>query len=103
MPGAHRYNDQRFCSARTIVVGQDSVFVNGRLWAVEDDPETHGNGELIAVYGSRNVYINNKLVICAVGDRAWPDNANHPVPPTDPAEASSDVFVYEGYDTEVEF
>lgn len=94
MPGAHRENDLRFCGATTIVNGQSSVWVNSKLWAVEDDPETHGNGQLVAVYGKKNVYINRKHVICAIGDEGLPDDAGHPLPSTDPEEHSSDVFVY---------
>lgn len=98
MPGAHRNGDSRFCGASTIVQGQSNVKVNGKLWAVNGDPNSHGGGSLVAVYGARNVKINGKLVICAVGDKAGGDNKKHPLPPTDPAQASSDVFVYEGSD-----
>lgn len=42
------------------------------------------------------MYINNKLVICAVGDKAAPDRQDHPAPPTDPSNASTNVFVYDG-------
>jgi len=94
MPGAHRDEDLRFCSALTTVTNQNDVYVNNKLWAVEGDPETHGNGQLIAVYGEKNVYIHGKHVICAVGDQAQPDDANHPPPPTDPETASPNVFVY---------
>lgn len=96
MPGAHRDADLRFCTALTTVIGQDRCFVNGKLWAVENDPETHGHGELIAVTGYRNVYINGKLAICAVSDKAYPDSAGHPAPPTDPQGHSTNVFIYEG-------
>lgn len=84
------------CGASTIVQGQSNVFVNKKLWAVDGDPETHGGGNLIPVYGTKNVYINKKLVICAIGDKAEPDAADHPPPPTDPDGHSSDVFVYGG-------
>lgn len=94
IPGAHRQDDLRFCGATTIVVNQPNVYVNSKLWAVEGDPETHGNGDLIAVYGQKNVYIKGKHVICAIGDQADPDAANHPPPPTDPEGHSADVFVY---------
>lgn len=96
MPGAHREQDGRYCQSKTTVQGQSTVFVNSKLWAVEGDQESHGQGELEAIYGQRNVYINNKLVICAPGDKAGADTENHPVAPTDPVEASSDVFVYDG-------
>lgn len=101
MPGAHRHSDSRFCGAETIVTGQSSVRVNGLLWAVEGDYDTHCNqGNLIAVYGAKNVYINGKLVICAMGDTATGDKAGcfieHPPGATDPLGHSSDVFVYGG-------
>ena len=46
MPPAHRHGDRRTCDATTIVVGQDSVVVNGKLWAVTGDINTDGNGQL---------------------------------------------------------
>lgn len=98
MPGAHRHGDSRFCGASTRVQGQSTVKVNNKLWAVQGDPNSHIDGKLIAVYGAKNVYINGKLVICAVGDDAGGDKRFHPGPPTAPAQASGDVFVYEGAD-----
>lgn len=96
MPGAHRVTDSRVCGAVTSGSSQSTVFVNNRLWAVNGDPNSHGGGSLIAVYGAKNVFIENKLVIVAPGDRAGPDAALHPVPPTDPSSASSDVICYGG-------
>lgn len=93
MPGAHRNDDLRYCMAKTIVVGQSTVRVNGKLWAVQDDPNTHGEGNLKSVVGS-TVHIEGKRVIVAVGDIALPDLALHPVPPTDPATASANVKAY---------
>lgn len=100
MPGAHRDTDSRFCGAETIVTGQSTVSVNGLLWAVDGDKDTHCNmGALIPVYGALNVYIEGKLVICAVGDSAAPDlpgciPPEHPTGETNPEGHSSDVFVY---------
>lgn len=101
MPGAHRHNDVRFCGAKTEVTGQGTVTVNGRLWAVDGDLDTHCNqGALNPVYGALNVRIENKLVICAVGDSAAPDKLAcfilHPTGATNPLGHSSDVFVYRG-------
>lgn len=101
MPGAHRDGDNRFCDAITNVTGQSTVFVNGVLWAVEGDLDSHCNeGALIASYGAKNVYIENKLVICAVGDTAAPDHQfcfiEHPTGVTNPFGHSSDVAVYGG-------
>lgn len=94
MPGNHRNGDSRFCGASTRVTGQSSVFVNGKLWAVDGDPNSHGAGNLVPVYGAKNVYINGKLIIVAVGDIAKPDNAPHPTGPTNPSQSSGDVFTY---------
>jgi uncharacterized Zn-binding protein involved in type VI secretion len=71
MPAVHRQDDSRICEATTIVTGQSSVFVNGKLWSVDGDPNTHINGQLIA--SGTTVKINNKLVI-VVGDNAAPDD-----------------------------
>jgi len=43
----HLHGHSRVCGATTIVIGQSSVFVNSRLWAVLGDVCTHGNGQLI--------------------------------------------------------
>jgi hypothetical protein len=101
MPGAHRHGDKRFCEATTIVTGQSTVKVNGILWAVEGDYDTHcDGGQLQAVYGAKNVYIQGKLVICAMGDIAAPDKEDciviHPTGPTNPKGHSMDVVVYGG-------
>jgi uncharacterized Zn-binding protein involved in type VI secretion len=97
MPGAHRDGDSRFCGAATIA-SQSTVKVNGKAWAVNGDPSNHGAGNIICVYGAKNVRIGGILVACAVGDKASGDLAFHPVPPTDPAGASGNVYVYEGSD-----
>jgi uncharacterized Zn-binding protein involved in type VI secretion len=71
MPAVHRQDDLRICGATTIVIGQSTVFVNGKLWAVTGDPNTDGNGQLIATFNT--VKINGKSVI-VVGDNADPDD-----------------------------
>ena len=101
MPGAHRNGDSRKCGASTIVMNQSTVFVNGILWAVEGDKDTHCvMGDLIPIYGAKNVYIEGKLVICAAGDTAGDDMAGcvvlHPSGATDPLGHSPDVVVYGG-------
>jgi hypothetical protein len=96
MPGVHRQDDSRFCGATTVVSGQSSVFVNNKLWAVEGDLNTHGAGQLVPVYGPKNVYVENKLVICAVGDKSEPDDYPHPPGNPDPKGHSMDVVVYGG-------
>lgn len=77
MPGAHTHGMSRACGATTVVIGQSHVFVNGKLWAVEGDPNSHGNGALIAS-GSK-VFINGKKVIVNAPDAAAPDNLCPPL------------------------
>lgn len=96
MPGAHRNGDSRFCGAKTNVQGQSSVVVEGKLWAVQNDPNSHGEGRLQAVYGSPCVVIEGKLVICAVGDKAGGDRKKHSPGQTDPKGHSLNVVVYGG-------
>jgi hypothetical protein len=83
------------------VTGQSTVKVNGILWAVEGDKDTHCNqGALSAVYGATNVYAEGKLVICAMGDIAASDKQacfiKHPAGATNPLGHSNDVVVYGG-------
>lgn len=113
MPGIHRHKDLRYCGARTVVTKQSTVYVNKELVAVEGDECNHefnaepgdGNetkpplegGPLKAVYGAKNIYIENKLVICAAGDEAVSsDNKNHPRLIVSPRGRSSDVIIYGG-------
>lgn len=101
MPGAHRDTDSRFCGATTKVTGQSKVLVNGLLWAVEGDKDTHCNeGELSAVYRSKCIEISGKKIICAMGDAAAPDRAGcevvHPSGATNPLGHSYQVLVYGG-------
>jgi len=87
MGGAHRQDDKRTCGATTIVSGQSTVFVNGKLWAVEGDLDSHGHGDLVSVIGS-TVKINGKKVI-VYGDHANSDDAGHTMPY--PQDKSSNV------------
>lgn len=96
MPGAHRKDDLRYCDAKTRVLLQDTVFVNDKLWAVQGDRCDHTLGDLIARYPTKTVYINNILVICAVGDSAKPDGLGHDSTDTKPKTSSDNVFVYSG-------
>lgn len=98
MPSAHRNQDYRQCGATTIAGLQQTVFVNNKLWAVENDTCDHGSGELIAEYSKKNIYIENQHVI-VVGDIAGPDNQGHPFPPTDPTSGSPDVICYDAEQT----
>lgn len=77
MPKAHRQGDQRACGSTTIVTGQSTVFVKGKLWAVEGDMNTDGGGQLVSTT-SGGIMINGKRAI-VVGDSALPD-ALCPIP-----------------------
>jgi uncharacterized Zn-binding protein involved in type VI secretion len=90
MAAVHRHGDARTCGATTVVSGQSSVFVNDQLWAVEDDQNTHNNGELIATTGF-SVQINGIRVI-VVGDQAQPDGIPHANPSA--SSGSGDVSCY---------
>ena len=94
---AHRNGDLRTCGASTIVTNQSTVFVNNRLWAVEGDKNSHGNGDLIPVTGT-TIFVENKLVIVHGPDSASADDLcpidgePHCTPFT--AEGSGDTEAY---------
>ena len=94
--GVHRHGDLRVCGATTVVQNQSTVFVNGRLAAVEGTHNSHGEGDLIPTTG-QTVFVEGKPVIVHGPDHAAPDN-ECPDPPThcDPAtaEGSDNVFAY---------
>ena len=90
MPVAHRNSDLRACGAQTIVQGQSTVTVNGKLWAVKGDPESHGNGELINTF--TGVYIHGIPVIVNTPDPATVDDATHSN--TQTAQGSPNVYAY---------
>jgi len=93
MPQAHRDGDNRSCGAVTIVVGQSNVFVNGKLWAVDGDPNDHGNGNLKP--SGSTVFINGLKVIVHAPDTTYnSDNFDHSIGDTDTAEGSPDVYAY---------
>lgn len=98
MPSAHRNEDFRQCGAETIAGLQQTVFVNNKLWSVENDVCNHGAGGLISSYGQKNIYIEGKHAI-VVGDTAGPDGQLHPFPPTDPLTGSPNVVCYDGEQT----
>lgn len=95
MGKAHRNGDVRKpgCGASTKVQGQSSVTVNDKLWAVNGDPNSHDNGNLIAQTGTLDVKIEGKLVI-VIGDTAGGDDAGHSPSDTDPFGHSDDVSAY---------
>lgn len=101
MPKAHRLFDLRFCKAQTLVKGNQTVYVNLRLWSVKNDIDTHCKaGWLIPFYPPKNIFVQNKNIICAVGDHAHVDILGcakiHLPPVTWPATGSPDTFVYGG-------
>lgn len=77
MAFSHRHDDSRVCGASTIVAGQDHLTIDGKLWAVDGDPNDHGDGALITSHSW--LTINGKGVIVA-GDSASAD-ALCPIPP----------------------
>jgi hypothetical protein len=99
MPGAHRANDRRSDStqSKTNVSGQNTVYVNNQLWAVENDQESDGQGHLISK-SPGTILINNKKAIVEQIDDASPDSlcpirgGEHCHP--HPNEGSSDVIAY---------
>jgi hypothetical protein len=68
---AHRHGDARVCGATTVVTGQSNTYVDGKLWAVEGDPNTDGGGGLIASQSA--TFIEGKRVIVHAPDSAAPD------------------------------
>lgn len=94
MPPVHRHTDARNCGATTVVVGNPDVFANNLLIAVDNDPNTHGSGGLIAA--CRNVFIHNILSVNHTPDHSRPDSlcppvgGNHCDPQT--AQGSPNVF-----------
>ena len=94
MPIIHRDGDLRICGATTVVTHQSSVYLNGRLIAVEGDECTHGNGALIST-SNTSFCIEGKRVI-VVGDYAFPDTLCYIVGPPHcrpiPITGSGDVF-----------
>ena len=86
MPLAHRHGDARVCGATTVVTGQSTVTINGQLWAVEGDPNTHLEGGLIA--SGSTVTINGKKVIVNQPDQAVADTIGFP-PHDNPMTAGS--------------
>lgn len=67
----HRIGDARSCGAATEEAGNDFVTVDGQLWAVDGDPDSHGDGGLNASIDW--IEINGKAIIIA-GDGAGADD-----------------------------
>lgn len=68
----HRHNDKRVCGARTRAQC-NNVRVNYRWISIQDDPNSHRNGNLIATITVGKVHAFNKPVIL-INDPARPDS-----------------------------
>lgn len=66
----HRDGDDRACGATTDTLQNKEVYAEGELVSIDGDPNSHGEGGLIAA--TKNVYINDTLVV-NLGDAANPD------------------------------
>lgn len=91
---AHRNTDSRACGASTVTAQSKNVYVNGLLWSINGDPNSHGGGNLSAA--TKNVFIGGVAVV-NVGDSASADDlcvplgGDHCAPSA--TGGSSDVFV----------
>ena len=91
---AHRHDDNRACGATTVVEGQSTVYVNGKLWAVDNDPNSHGAGNLDA-NDTETIFIEGKPVVTHTPDPGKVnDNLLHTPSEVRTAEGSPDVFGY---------
>jgi len=99
MAAIHRDTDLRACGATTNVVGQSSVYVNGLLASVKNDPNSHRDGNLNANINDGTVFIENQLVVL-LGSSASKDKKyiTEGVPHNNPSAttASPDVFACGG-------
>lgn len=95
MPAVHRHSDGRACGATTVVSGNGTVYANNLLVSVNGDPNTHGDGALIA--GSNRVFVQGIAVVNNSADGSNPDalciplGGAHCAPVT--AGGSPNVFV----------
>lgn len=70
MAYSHRNGDSRLCGASTSA-SQDFVTVDGSLWAVQGDPNSHGGGGLVS---SQSFVKINGVPVSLAGDSASPDS-----------------------------
>lgn len=94
MAGSHLEGQKRKCTGATVVTEQNSVYVNGKLWAVQGSKCSHGDGDLKASYGDKSVKIHSIAVSVNGPDSADPDQQDHPTGYTDTAEGSTNVNAY---------
>jgi len=99
MPQAHRDTDLRTCSAKTVVIGQNTVFVNNLLWAVDRDIDDHcaPYGPLKPTETSIRIGSQEKPVI-VVGDGFYVPDFEPPICVVEhqpfAATGSPNVFAY---------
>jgi len=70
MPAVHRNTDSRACGASTVSSQSRNVYVNGLLWSIDGDPNSHGGGPLSAA--TNNVFIGG-IAVCNDNDSAAAD------------------------------
>lgn len=70
MAAVHRDTDSRACGAVTVSSQGAGVYVNGLLWSINGDPDSEGDGQLIAAV--KNVFIGGQMVV-KKGNNAAPD------------------------------
>jgi hypothetical protein len=92
MPKAHTDGMARTCSAATIVSGQSSVTIGGKLWAVDRDSSDHNAGNLLP--SATDIWIEGKLIIDENDTTYNEDGYLHLVGSNDAAEGFDDVTVY---------
>lgn len=84
----HTHGQMRACSALTTVIGQFHVYVDGQLWAVDGDPNSHGLGNLKT--STSWLKINGKGIIAHKPDVAYvADSLGHTPAATKTAEGAA--------------
>ena len=76
-----------------MVEGQSTVFCNGKLWSVDHDPNSHGDGHNKPITG-HSVFIEGKEIIVNTDTCYDVDLFFHPPGVDDPLQGSPDVFCY---------
>jgi len=98
MAGVHRNGDSRACGATTVVTNQSTVYANGKLVAVQTDPNSHGAGGLNASINPGTVFIEGKEMVVngssAAADSLCPILAGPHCGPS-ATSGSSNVFAFE--------
>jgi hypothetical protein len=99
MPGVFRNLDPRFCGAITQVIGQQKLFINNVLAAVEGDINSHnGLGALIS-QSPGTIIVQGKKMIVSMMDGSAPDQLGiitHVTNLPTPAQGSQNCFAYGG-------